>query len=455
MTYSIVARDPVTGELGGAVQTRWFAVGAGVLWAEGGVGAVATQSFTEVAHGPNGLGLLRSGRPPAEALASVMAADPGRETRQVGIVGLDGAAAAFTGSSCVEAAGHVTGPDVSCQANMMERDTVWAAMLDAFSSAAGDLAERLMAALRAAEAEGGDVRGRQSAALVVVPGPGATDGARPPAWERRFDLRVDDAAGPLRELERLLRVARGYEAFEAATELAESGAVEAALERTLRALRQPGGWRRRGWCIATRSPQSRGLRSTCGGSLRRGMRTGRSGSWRRSSERRCGSGCAAWTTVRGPPGAPTDGRSGAAAVNAVVQAPDGPPQPRLAAEPPSARPMDRSEPRAGGYAAVGPLDGPTVGYAAGKRPLSDSPGLARTSLVATGEGPADGGPRITDSSAGWNAGGSTGRRNAARAAVATASFAPCNMSCSTGPRNGGRARPHSHSIVAGGFDEMS
>jgi uncharacterized Ntn-hydrolase superfamily protein len=231
MTYSIVARDPVTGELGGAVQTRWFAVGAGVLWAEGGVGAVATQSFTEVAHGPNGLGLLRSGRPPAEALASVMAADPGRETRQVGIVGLDGAAAAFTGSSCVEAAGHVTGPDVSCQANMMERDTVWAAMLDAFSSAAGDLAERLMAALRAAEAEGGDVRGRQSAALVVVPGPGATDGARPPAWERRFDLRVDDAAGPLRELERLLRVARGYEAFEAATELAESGAVEAALER--------------------------------------------------------------------------------------------------------------------------------------------------------------------------------------------------------------------------------
>ena len=243
MTYSIVARDPVTGELGGAVQTRWFAVGAGVLWVEPGVGAVATQSFTEVAHGPNGLALLRSGRSPAEALASLRASDQGRETRQVGIVGFDGASAAFTGLRCVEAAGHATATDVSCQANMMERDTVWAAMLAAFSAAAGDLAARLMAALRAAEAEGGDVRGCQSAALVVVPGsrgpggPGGLGGAggqgesRPPAWEGRFDLRVDDAADPLGELDRLLRIARGYEAFEAATELAESGAVEAALER--------------------------------------------------------------------------------------------------------------------------------------------------------------------------------------------------------------------------------
>jgi uncharacterized Ntn-hydrolase superfamily protein len=230
MTYSIVARDPVTGELGGAVQTRWFAVGAGVLWVAPGIGAVATQSFTEIAHGPNGLAALGAGHGPAEAMAALLAADAGRETRQVGIVAADGSAAAFTGARCVEAAGHETAADVSCQANMMERGTVWRAMVSAFASASGDLAARLLAALRAAEAEGGDVRGRQSAALVVAPGPRAADGTRPAAWERRFDVRVDDAADPLAELDRLLRIDRAYEAFEAATSLAEAGSVDAAVD---------------------------------------------------------------------------------------------------------------------------------------------------------------------------------------------------------------------------------
>lgn len=231
MTYSIVARDPVTGELGGAVQTRWFAVGAGVLWVAPGIGAVATQSFTEIAHGPNGLEALGAGRSPAGALEALLAADTGRETRQVGIVAADGTAAAFTGVRCVEAAGHLTATDVSCQANMMERGTVWGAMVAAFASASGDLADRLVAALRAAEAEGGDVRGRQSAALVVAPGPGSSsEGSRPRAWERRFDVRVDDAADPLAELDRLLRVARAYEAFRVATSLAEAGSVDAAVD---------------------------------------------------------------------------------------------------------------------------------------------------------------------------------------------------------------------------------
>ncbi|HEU0237213.1 MAG TPA: DUF1028 domain-containing protein [Candidatus Limnocylindrales bacterium] len=231
MTYSIVARDPVTGELGGAVQTRWFAVGAGVLWVAPGIGAVATQSFTEIAHGPNGLAALGAGRSPADAMAALLAADAGRETRQVGIVAADGTAAAFTGARCVEAAGHLTAPDVSCQANMMERGTVWGAMASAFASAPGDLAARLLAALRAAEAEGGDVRGRQSAALIVAPGPGASpEGSRPPAWERRFDVRVDDSADPLAELDRLLRIARAYEAFEAATSRAEARSVDAAVD---------------------------------------------------------------------------------------------------------------------------------------------------------------------------------------------------------------------------------
>lgn len=224
MTYSIVARDAATGELGVAVQTRWFAVGAGVPWAEPGVGAVATQSFTLEAHGPDGLALLREGRSASEALAALVESDPDEDVRQLGIVDAGGRAAAHTGARCVPEAGHLAGDGVSVQANMMERPTVWPAMLAAYGSASGDLADRLMAALRAAEAEGGDVRGRQSAVLLVVPG---RADAKP--FERRFDLRVDDHRAPLDELARLLRVGRAYEAFEASDGAAEEGRIEEAV----------------------------------------------------------------------------------------------------------------------------------------------------------------------------------------------------------------------------------
>ena len=221
MTYSIAARDPETGELGVAVQSRWPSVGAVVPWAEPGVGAVATQSFTEQSYGPLGLAAMRSGTPAQDALESLVARDEGRDVRQVGMVDATGRSAAFTGSGCIAAAGHLTGTDMTVQANMMERPTVWPAMADAFRTSDGDLAGRLMAALRAAEAEGGDVRGRQSAALLVVPASG-------PAWATRFDLRVDDDRAPLNELARLLNLARAYEELDSASELSRAGDLPAA-----------------------------------------------------------------------------------------------------------------------------------------------------------------------------------------------------------------------------------
>ena len=221
MTYSIVARDPATGELGVAVQTRWFNVGETVPWAEPGVGAVATQSFSEKSYGPLGLARMREGASAPDALAALLADDPDREVRQVGMVDASGRSAAFTGSQCVVAAGQVTAENVSIQANMMERPTVWPAMAEAFHATGGQLADRLVAALRAAEAEGGDVRGRQSSALLVVPSSG-------PAWATRYDLRVEDDRAPLDELARLLRVARAYEAFDQSQEPALAGDLVAA-----------------------------------------------------------------------------------------------------------------------------------------------------------------------------------------------------------------------------------
>lgn len=225
MTYSIVALDRATGELGVAVQTRWFGVGAICPWVEPGVGAVATQSFVEPAYGPRTLALLRDGASPKDALARLLAADDDRAVRQVGVVDAAGRTAAHTGSRCVSAALHAVGDAVSCQANMMARDTVPSAMLHTYEGAAGDLPDRLMAALRAAEDEGGDIRGRQSAVLLVAPGRGSTiaaPGAPVPGaeamepWRLRMNLRVDDAAAPLDELARLLRFARGQEALDLA-----------------------------------------------------------------------------------------------------------------------------------------------------------------------------------------------------------------------------------------------
>lgn len=205
-TYSIVARDPATGELGVAVQSHWFSVGSVVPWAEAGVGAVATQSFVDPSYGPLGLALMKAGRSAPEALAALLAGDPGREVRQVGMVDAAGRVATHTGRLDIPEAGGQAGAGYVVQANLMEKNSVWPAMARAYEAARGDLAERLLAALFAAEAEGGDIRGRQSAALLVVKG--ASSGR--PWADRIFDLRVEDHPDPLAELRRLLRVQRAY-----------------------------------------------------------------------------------------------------------------------------------------------------------------------------------------------------------------------------------------------------
>jgi uncharacterized Ntn-hydrolase superfamily protein len=235
MTYSIVARDPGSGRFGVAIQTRWPFVGAGCPWVESGVGAVSTQSFTEEAHGPNGLALMRAGAAAPDALAQLIDADPGRDVRQVGLVDASGAAASFTGDRCVAAAGHVTADGVAIQANMMERATVWPAMLEAWALPAVSFVDRLLAALRAAEREGGDIRGRQSAALLVSGTPDE------PPWKRRLDIRVDDHPAPLDELERLVRLHLGFEALDRAEELGRAGDADGAAKAGQEALRLAPG----------------------------------------------------------------------------------------------------------------------------------------------------------------------------------------------------------------------
>jgi uncharacterized Ntn-hydrolase superfamily protein len=231
MTYSIVARDPETGRLGVAVQSRYFGVGSTVPWAEPGVGALATQSFVEVSYGPRGLELLRGGTSAPDALEALLAEDDGRDVRQVAMVDANGEVAVHTGARCVQAAGHVIGEGVSAQANMMERDTVWDAMLASFADTdRAGFPERLVAALRAAEGEGGDVRGRQSAALIVVDGDASL-----PRWERVIDVRVEDHADPLTELERLVRLRDAYRHLETGTDAAGEGDLMASAEELGRA----------------------------------------------------------------------------------------------------------------------------------------------------------------------------------------------------------------------------
>ena len=167
-TYSIVAYDPASGQMGVAVQSHWFSVGSIVTWAEAGIGAVATQSFVEPAYGPLGLQLLRAGKTAPQALNALLTADDHEDVRQVAMVDAQGNVAVHTGAKCIAAAGHQQGKNYSCQANMMEKNTVWAAMAKAFESTPGELVDRLLAALLAAEKEGGDIRGRQSAAILVV-----------------------------------------------------------------------------------------------------------------------------------------------------------------------------------------------------------------------------------------------------------------------------------------------
>jgi len=214
VTYSIVARDAATGQLGVAVQSHWFSVGSVVTWAEPGVGAVATQSFAEPAYGPRGLALMRLGVDATTALHALVTSDAQEARRQVAFVDAQGAVAVHTGGACIAEAGHVTGEAVSAQANMMRSGDVWPAMLEAYGGARGDLSERLMAALDAGEAAGGDVRGSQSAAMLIVSGTSSSQ----PWQERLLDLRVEDSADPLGELRRLLTVHRGYGHMERAEE---------------------------------------------------------------------------------------------------------------------------------------------------------------------------------------------------------------------------------------------
>ncbi|GAA3947684.1 DUF1028 domain-containing protein [Hymenobacter algoricola] len=207
-TFSIVARDPATGDLAVAVQSHWFSVGTAVSWGEAGVGVVATQSFTNKSFGPRGLALLKSGKTAQQALDELLSTDDGRDVRQVSILDSKGNVATHTGKKCVDMAGHRLGAQFSVQANMMLNNTVWDAMAKAYEQNGKlPLPERVLAALDAAQAVGGDVRGRQSAALLVVRGQ-----ASPAPWDDRLiDLRVEDSAAPLPELRRLLQLHRAYE----------------------------------------------------------------------------------------------------------------------------------------------------------------------------------------------------------------------------------------------------
>lgn len=205
-TFSIVARDPATGQLGVAVQSHWFSVGTMVPWVEAGIGAVATQSFVDPSYGKLGLELMRGGRSAPDALAALLAKDESREVRQVAMIDAQGRVAVHTGTKNIAAAGHVVGTNYSVQANMMLNERIWPAMAKAFENTKGDLADRMLAALDAAQAAGGDVRGKQSAALVVVTGKPTGN-----AWtDRIFDLRVDDSAEPLKELRRLVTLQHAY-----------------------------------------------------------------------------------------------------------------------------------------------------------------------------------------------------------------------------------------------------
>ncbi len=223
-TFSIVAVDSATGEIGVAVQSHWFNVGSIVPWAEPGVGAVATQSFVDAGYGPRGLYLMRTGVAAPAALAALLRTDPDSQVRQVAMIDASGRVAAHTGSRDIPAAGQHVGSRYSVQANLMRSDRVWPAMARAYERTRGSLAQRLLAALEAAQDAGGDIRGKQSAALIVVSGDPST-----PAWEKIYDLRVDDSPHPLEELARLLRVARAYRSATAGDDFVTAGKIDSAI----------------------------------------------------------------------------------------------------------------------------------------------------------------------------------------------------------------------------------
>lgn len=229
MTFSIVAAEPETEEVGVGVQSKFLAVGALVSWARAGVGAVATQALADVSFGPLGLDAMAEGLTPQEALDRLMAGDEGRESRQVGLVDATGRSASFTGSECFEHASSVTGEGFACQGNIMATDRVVPAMAEAFRGATGPLPERIMEALRAAQREGGDRRGQESAALLVAKPGGGYGGTH----DRYIDLRIDNHEAPIEELARLLKLHRFY--FQRPAE-ADLLAADPALEGEIGAL---------------------------------------------------------------------------------------------------------------------------------------------------------------------------------------------------------------------------
>lgn len=226
-TYSIVARDPKTGQMGVAVQSHWFSIGSLVPWAEAGVGAVATQSFIDVRYGTTGLKLMGDGWDAKKTLAALIVADPHSEIRQVAMIDANGNVAAHTGANCIKYAGHKIGKNFSVQANLMIEEGVTEVMEKTFVNAKGSLAERLLKVLEAAQMKGGDIRGKQSAAIIVVK---AKSSGKP--WEDRIvDLHVEDHPTPVKELKRLYKLHTAYEHMNKGDLAIEVNDIEGALQQ--------------------------------------------------------------------------------------------------------------------------------------------------------------------------------------------------------------------------------
>ncbi|MFZ1370245.1 MAG: DUF1028 domain-containing protein [Ferruginibacter sp.] len=248
-TFSIVARDAETGEMAVGVQSHWFSVGTAVSWGEAGVGVVATQSFVNKSYGIKGLDLMKAGKTAPEALNALLAADDGREVRQVAMIDANGNVQAYTGKNCIDFAGHIVGKNYSVQSNMMLGDKVNAAMAGAFEGSAGKpLAERVLLALQAAQSAGGDIRGKQSAAILVV----AAKSKGQPWNERLIDLRVDDHKAPLDELQRLLKLYRAYELMDKGDLATEKNDMKGAMEAYGAAMKMfPGNLEMQYWTAIT------------------------------------------------------------------------------------------------------------------------------------------------------------------------------------------------------------
>ena len=226
-TYSIIARDPKTGEMGVGVQSHWFSVGSVVSWGEAGIGVVATQSLVNKSFGLRGLDLLKQGKSPQEVIEILLSDDDGRDVRQVAILDAQGRVATHTGSKCIKQAGHKVGDNFSVQANLMLSDKVWPAMAEAYEkNNSMSLPERIIKSLEAAESVGGDIRGKQSAALLIVDGETTEE-----KWEDPIiDLRVEDHLEPLKELSRLLKIYRAYEHMNKGDLAIEKGDMDKALD---------------------------------------------------------------------------------------------------------------------------------------------------------------------------------------------------------------------------------